>query len=89
MCLADLNNDKKDDLLVGAPYHSSDTWDEGRVYVFISKKGEGYKGMEKKFVLKGQCRRISFKGVVRSKTSRGYVKVDGLERTMFFYPIKI
>ncbi|KAJ8881836.1 hypothetical protein PR048_018322, partial [Dryococelus australis] len=42
LCVADVNKDGLDDLLVGAPYHAlrepgRTGWDEGRVYVFLSQ----------------------------------------------------
>jgi len=37
----DLNNDGKDDLLVGAP-HFSKVQDEGRVYVFMNRPGRAF-----------------------------------------------
>jgi len=37
----DLNNDGKDDLLVGAP-HFSKVQDEGRVYVFMNRPGQAF-----------------------------------------------
>ncbi|XP_076460601.1 integrin alpha-4-like [Babylonia areolata] len=37
VCAADLNGDKLDDLLVGAPMYM-DKYDEGRVYVYINKE---------------------------------------------------
>uniref|UniRef100_A0A2C9LFP5 Integrin alpha first immunoglubulin-like domain-containing protein n=1 Tax=Biomphalaria glabrata TaxID=6526 RepID=A0A2C9LFP5_BIOGL len=37
LCAADVNGDKLDDLIVGAPFYS-DQQDEGRVYVFINRE---------------------------------------------------
>lgn len=50
----DVNNDGKDDLLVGAPLYVGDNHDEGRVFVYISRqsntldawKSEGYEPLE-------------------------------------------
>ena len=40
MCVADVNKDGRDDVFVGAPYFSSNqAFNQGRVYVYISKKG--------------------------------------------------
>ncbi|CAK8673902.1 unnamed protein product [Clavelina lepadiformis] len=35
----DVNNDNKDDLLVGAPLYTGEGFDEGRVFVFVTKSG--------------------------------------------------
>ena len=35
----DLNNDRVDDLLVGAPMGAGTTWDEGYVYFYKSDRG--------------------------------------------------
>ena len=41
MAVIDLDNDGKDDLLVGAPYYSK-VQDEGRVYVYINRHGSKF-----------------------------------------------
>ena len=32
---ADINNDKLDDIIVGAPFYKSSQYDEGRIYIFL------------------------------------------------------
>ena len=39
MLTVDLNNDERDDLLVGAPLYIGDNYDDGRVYVYLSNGG--------------------------------------------------
>jgi hypothetical protein len=37
VCVLDLNGDGLDDLLVGAPHYGEKrTWDEGRIYVYLT-----------------------------------------------------
>lgn len=37
LCAADVNNDQLDDIIVGAPYFSTNNTEEGRVYVYINR----------------------------------------------------
>lgn len=38
LCVLDVNDDGMDDILVGAPHYGSHkTWDQGRVYLFLTK----------------------------------------------------
>ena len=65
VCVADFNNDKKDDVLIGAPYYSS-SGDEGRVYIYKNTgdstydvsdgNGYKYKGLEQSGYLDGDKR---------------------------------
>jgi hypothetical protein len=37
LCVLDVNGDGLDDILVGAPHYGRDkTWDQGRIYVFLT-----------------------------------------------------
>ncbi|XP_060600943.1 integrin alpha-2-like [Ruditapes philippinarum] len=37
LCAADVNNDQLDDVIVGAPFYSTNNTEEGRVYVYINR----------------------------------------------------
>ena len=37
ICAADVNGDKLDDVIIGAPLYSTNTTEEGRVYVYLNK----------------------------------------------------
>ncbi|KAL4222565.1 integrin [Mactra antiquata] len=37
LCAADVNNDQLDDIIIGAPYYSTNNTEEGRVYVYLNR----------------------------------------------------
>ncbi|XP_066932460.1 integrin alpha-V-like [Clytia hemisphaerica] len=52
VCAVDLDNDGKDDLVVGAPQFAK-IIDEGRVYVYMNRKGYRFTGFDQTSVLEG------------------------------------
>ncbi|GAB1603141.1 integrin alpha-4-like [Argonauta hians] len=63
ICVADVNNDKLDDLLVGAPMEPGDSREEGQVIVYIS---DGKKLQRKQIIYGGRAEGARFGSAITS-----------------------